>query len=160
MISDKLQKAINDQIAAEVWSANLYLSMSFYLQKEGYDGFALWTKKQSQEELEHACAMADYMIKRGGVPRLDKIDVVPQEWSSVLRVFENVYEHECKVSRMIDHIVNLAAADDDKASQDFFWNFVREQVEEEATAKDVVEKLKKAGEAGILYLNDKMRLRK
>ncbi|MDE7378526.1 MAG: ferritin [Paraprevotella sp.] len=160
MITDKLQKAINDQIAAEVWSANLYLSMSFYLQKEGYDGFASWAKKQSQEEMEHACAMADYMIKRGGVARLDKIDVVPQEWTGVLRVFENIYEHECKVSKMIDHLVNLAAADDDKASQDFFWGFVREQVEEEATAQDIVEKIKKAGEAGILYLNDKMGLRK
>lgn len=160
MITDKLQKAINDQIAAEVWSANLYLSMSFYLQKEGYDGFASWAKKQSQEEMEHACAMADYMIKRGGVARLDKIDVVPQEWTGVLRVFENIYEHECKVSKMIDHLVNLAAADDDKASQDFFWGFVREQVEEEASAQDIVEKIKKAGEAGILYLNDKMGLRK
>jgi len=159
MISDKLQKAINEQIAAEVWSANLYLSMSFYLQKEGYDGFASWTKKQSQEEMEHACAMADYMIKRGGVPRLDKIDVVPQEWSSVLRVFENIYEHECKVSDMINSLVNLAEADKDKATQDFLWTFVREQVEEEATAQDVVEKIKKAGEAGILYLNDKMGLR-
>ncbi len=160
MITDKLQKAINDQITAEVWSANLYLSMSFYLKKEGYDGFASWAKKQSQEEMEHACAMADYMIKRGGVVRLDKIDVVPQEWSGVLRMFENIYEHECKVSKMIDHLVNLAAADDDKASQDFFWGFVREQVEEEATAQDIVEKIKKAGEAGILYLNDKMGLRK
>lgn len=159
MISDKLQKAINEQIAAEVWSANLYLSMSFYLQKEGYDGFASWTKKQSQEEMEHACAMADYMIKRGGVPRLDKIDVVPQEWSSVLRVFENIHEHECKVSDMINNLVNLAEADKDKATQDFLWTFVREQVEEEATAQDVVEKIKKAGEAGILYLNDKMGLR-
>lgn len=91
---------------------------------------------------------------------MDKIDVVPQEWTGVLRVFENIYEHECKVSKMIDHLVNLAAADDDKASQDFFWGFVREQVEEEATAQDIVEKIKKAGEAGILYLNDKMGLRK
>ena len=54
MISDKLQKAINEQIVAEMWSANLYLSMSFYLQREGYDGCATWMKKQSQEELEHA----------------------------------------------------------------------------------------------------------
>ena len=69
MISDKLQKAINEQIVAEMWSANLYLSMSFYLQREGYDGCATWMKKQSQEELEHAYDMANYVIKRGGVAK-------------------------------------------------------------------------------------------
>ena len=54
MISEKLQNAINEQITAEMWSSNLYLSISFYLQKEGFDGFASWMRKQSQEELQHA----------------------------------------------------------------------------------------------------------
>ena len=110
MISDKLQKkAINEQIVAEMWSANLYLSMSFYLQREGYDGCATWMKKQSQEELEHAYDMANYVIKRGGVAKVDKIDVVPQEWNGVLGVFENVYEHECQVSKLIENVVKVAS---------------------------------------------------
>ena len=64
MISEKLQNAINEQITAEMWSSNLYLSMSFYLQKEGFDGFASWMRKQSQEELQHAYDLADYLVKR------------------------------------------------------------------------------------------------
>ena len=79
MISQKLQEAINVQITAEMWSSNLYLSMSFYFKKLGYDGFAHWMRKQSQEELQHAYDLADYVAKRGGVARVDKIDVVPQE---------------------------------------------------------------------------------
>ena len=67
MISQKLQEAINVQIAAEMWSSNLYLSMSFYFKKLGYDGFASWMRKQSQEELEHAYNLADYVSKRGKV---------------------------------------------------------------------------------------------
>ena len=63
MISEKLQNAINEQITAEMWSSNLYLSMSFYLQKEGFDGFASWMRKQSQEELQHAYDLADYLAK-------------------------------------------------------------------------------------------------
>ena len=94
MISQKLQEAINVQIAAEMWSSNLYLSMSFYFKKLGYDGFANWMRKQSQEELEHAYDLADYVSKRGGVAKVDKIDVVPQEWESVLDAFENVYTLE------------------------------------------------------------------
>ena len=61
MISEKLQNAINEQITAEMWSANLYLAMSFYFEKEGFSGFAHWMKKQSQEEMGHAYAMADYI---------------------------------------------------------------------------------------------------
>ena len=64
MISEKLQNAINEQITAEMWSSNLYLSISFYLQKEGFDGFASWMRKQSQEELQHAYDLADYLVKR------------------------------------------------------------------------------------------------
>lgn len=160
MISDKLQKAINDQITAELWSANLYLSMSFYLKKEGYDGCANWMKVQSVEELQHAYDLADYVCKRGGVAKVDKVDVVPQEWNGVLEVFENVYEHECEVSKLIEGLVKVASEDKDMPSQDFLWGYVREQVEEEATAQAIVEKIKKAGEAGMLFLDDKLGQRK
>ena len=156
MISDKLQKAINEQIVAEMWSANLYLSMSFYLQREGYDGCATWMKKQSQEELEHAYDMANYVIKRGGVAKVDKIDVVPQEWNGVLGVFENVYEHECQVSKLIENVVKVASEEKDMATQDFLWGFVREQVEEEATAKNIVEKLKLYGEHHAVLMDHRL----
>ena len=81
-----------------MWSANLYLSMSFYLEKEGYDGFAHWMKKQSQEELEHAYDMASFLQKRGGTAKVSMIDVVPQGWGSVEALFKHVYEHECHSS--------------------------------------------------------------
>ena len=119
MISEKLQKAINEQITAEMWSSNLYLAMSFYFEKEGFSGFAHWMKKQSHEELEHAYAMADYIIKRGGMAKVDKIDVVPNGWGTPLEVFEHVYKHECHVSEMVDKLVDVAAAEKDKATQDF-----------------------------------------
>ena len=160
MISEKLQNAINEQITAEMWSANLYLSMSFYFEKEGFSGFANWMKKQSQEELEHAYVMADYIIKRGGVAKVDKIDVVPSGWGTPLEVFEHVYKHECHVSKMIDELVSVASAERDNATQDFLWGFVREQVEEEATAQGIVDKIKKAGDAGIFFIDSLLGQRK
>lgn len=161
MISEKLNDAINEQITAEMWSSNLYLSMSFYLAKEGYDGFATWMRKQSQEELEHAYDLADYVAKRGGVAKVGKIDDVPQEWNGAVDVFENVYNHECHVSALIDQLVDVAASVNDKASQDFLWGYVREQVEEEATSQGILEKLKKCKDYGsVLYMNDKLGERK
>ena len=160
MISDKLQKAINEQIVAEMWSANLYLSMSFYLQREGYDGCATWMKKQSQEEMGHAYAMADYIIKRGGTAKVDKIDVVPNGWGTPLEVFEHVYKHECHVSQLVDKLVDVAAAEKDKATQDFLWGFVREQVEEEATVQGILDKIKLGGDVALYHLDIQLGARK
>ena len=115
---------------------------------------SIWRKKVS------AAWMASYLIKRGGVALVDKVDVVPNEFGTPLEVFQQVYEHECRVSKMIDELVDVASAEKDKATQDFLWSFVREQVEEEATASGVVEVLKKAGEAGIYYIDDKLGARK
>ena len=77
MISEKLVKAFNDQIVAELWSSNLYLQMAFYLKKEGWNGSANWMFKQADEEKEHALKLADYAIKRGGEVKVGMIDVVP-----------------------------------------------------------------------------------
>lgn len=153
MISEKLQQAINEQITAEMWSSNLYLSMSFYYGHAGLNGFASWMRKQSQEELDHAYDMADYLIKRGGKAFVDKIDVVPTEWGSPQEAFEQVYAHECHVSKLIDTLVDVASAEKDKATQDFLWNYVREQVEEEATAQGIVDKMKLGGDAGLLLVD-------
>lgn len=159
-MTEKLQQAMNGQITAELWSANLYLSMSFYLEKEGFPGMASWMKKQHAEEIEHACEMASYLMKRGGAAKVGKVDVVPDEFGTPLEVFRQVYEHECRVSKMIDDLVDVASAERDKATQDFLWGFVREQVEEEATAAGIVEMLKKAGEACIYYVDSKLGERK
>lgn len=156
MISEKLQNAINDQIAAEMWSSNLYLSMSFYLERAGYEGLAHWMKIQSQEELNHAYDMAAYILKRGGAAKVSKIDVVPEGWGSVKEVFKHVYEHECHVSSLIDKLVDLASAERDKATQDFLWGYVREQIEEEATAQSISEKILRADEAALLFLDSKL----
>ena len=162
MISEKLQKAINDQVKAEMWSANLYLAMSFYFKRNSYDGFANWMKTQSDEEMDHAMQLADYVMKRGGVITVDAIDAVDNEWKSPLDVFERVYAHECHVSQLIDALVDVASSERDKASQDFLWGFVREQVEEEATAQGIVDKIKNAGEAqaAIFMLHAQLGARK
>lgn len=155
-MTEILQKALNEQITAELWSANLYLSMSFFLRREGYDGFAHWMQVQAQEETSHATQIAQYMISRQAIPKIDKIDVVPQNWGNAREVFEDAYKHECHVSKLIDLLVKVASEEKDNATQDFLWGFVREQVEEEAQTLDIVDKMKRTGEAGILFLNYKL----
>lgn len=155
-----MQDALNGQIVAEIWSANLYLSMSFFFEGEGFTGFANWMKKQSQEEMSHAYIIADFVIKRGGKAVLGQIDAVPQSWESPLAAFENVYAHECKVSALINNLLELAKAEHDFASEDFLWQFVREQVEEEATASGIVDRLKRMGATAIFNLDQEYGARK
>ena len=155
-MTERLQKALNEQITAELWSANLYLSMSFFLRREGYDGFAHWMQVQAQEETSHATQIAQYMISRQAIPKIDKIDVVPQNWGNARELFEDAYKHECHVSKLIDLLVKVASEEKDNATQDFLWGFVREQVEEEAQTLEIVDKMKRTGEAGILFLNYKL----
>ena len=156
MISEKLVKAFNDQIVAELWSSNLYLQMAFYLKKEGWNGSANWMFKQADEEKEHALKLADYAIKRGGEVKVGMIDVVPDGWGSLLDVFQNVYEHECHVSGLVNDLVDLASAERDKATQDFLWGFVREQVEEEASVDAIVNKIERCGESGLTFLDSEL----
>ena len=118
-MTEKLQNALNEQITAELWSANLYLSMSFYLEREGFSGMARWMQKQSAEETGHAYAIAGYMIKREATPKVDKVDVVPQGWGNPVEVFEHALEHEKHVSRLIDELVQVASEEKDNATQDF-----------------------------------------
>ena len=160
ILSRNLSKAFNEQVEAEMWSSNLYLSMSIYFQKAGLNGCAHWMRKQAEEEMEHAHKMIDFAIDRGGDIEINQINVVPTAWGTPLEVFEQVYEHECRVSKMIDALVDVAAAEKDKASQDFLWGFVREQVEEEATASGIVDMVKKAGATGIFFVDAKLGERK
>lgn len=153
MISKKLQDALNEQIVAEIYSANLYLSMSFYMEKEGFEGFSTWMKKQSAEEMDHAYQMASFIIKRGGEAVVNQIPAVKQKWSTPLEAFEDTYKHECHVSQLIDKLLELAISEHDNASQDFLWQFVREQVEEEATASGIVDRIKRMGDTAIFNLD-------
>lgn len=156
MITEKLQKAVNDQITAELWSSNLYLQMAFYFEKEGWNGFAHWMHKQSDEERNHAIMLANYLAKRGGEAKVNMVDVVPNGWGSVKEVFANVAEHERHVSRLIDNLVDVASAEKDKATQDFLWGFVREQVEEEATVDAIVNKIERCGDSGLIFLDSEL----
>lgn len=148
MIKENMQKAINQQINAEMYSAYLYLSMSAYFESINLKGFANWMKAQAQEEMVHAMKFYDYINERGGRVLLTVIEAPPTQWDSSLAVFEYTYKHEQKVTGLINDLVNLAISEADHATNNFLQWFVAEQVEEEASADEVVQKLKLAGDRG------------
>ena len=152
-LSEKLSDAFNEQIKAEMWSSNLYLSMGIYFMNIGLDGCAHWMKKQTAEELAHAEKLIEYAVKREGKPVIQQIEAPPTEWNSPQAVFEHVYQHEQHVSEMIDQLMDLAIAENDKATQEFLRWFVNEQVEEEESVKAILDKFNLFGGHGLYCVN-------
>lgn len=142
MIKDRLEKAINDQINAELYSAYLYASMEQYFYSINLKGFANWMHVQTQEEMAHAIRFANYVNGRGGRVLLKAIDAPPSQWDNPLQVFEEIYKHEQKVTSLINGLVDLAMEEKDHAMYNMLQWFVAEQVEEESSADDIVQQLK------------------
>jgi ferritin len=137
-----MQDGFNGQITAEFYSAHLYLAMSAYLDNSDLPGFANWMRIQYQEEISHAMKMFDYLMERDGRAILSAIDTPPADFGSPLEVMEAVYAHEQEVTGLINNLLDLAMKENDHASNIFLQWFVNEQVEEEATAKGIVQQLK------------------
>jgi ferritin len=156
VINSKVQDALNYQLNREMYSAYMYLSMSAYFQSTNLKGFANWMHIQAQEEMVHAMKFYDFIAQRGGRVTLTDIEAPQKEWKSPLDAFENVYQHEQKVTGLIHDLVDLAIAEKDHATNNFLQWFVDEQVEEEESSSEVAEKLKLIGEGtGGLYMLDR-----
>lgn len=151
-LSKGLQEAINDQIHHEFHSAYVYLSMAAHLESASLKGFAHWMRVQAREEVNHAMKLFDYVNDRNGRVVLKALEQPPADFKSVLAVFEQAYEHEQKVTKMIHDLYELATRENDYATQVQLTWFINEQVEEEATASEVVDRLKIAGNDGAALL--------
>ena len=156
MISKKMEKSLNEQVNAELYSAYLYLSMEAYFKSQNLNGFANWMRVQTQEEITHAMKIYEFIDERGGRITLKAIDGPETKWDSPLAVFEAVYEHERKVTGLINNLVDLAIEEKDHATNSFLQWFVNEQVEEEASADKLVQQLKMMDKApGGMFMLDR-----
>ncbi|MCX6827572.1 MAG: ferritin [candidate division Zixibacteria bacterium] len=161
MISEKMLKTLNSQIVEEYFSSYLYLSMAAYFKSSNLDGFAHWMQVQSGEEMGHAMRIYDYIHHQGRVI-LGTIEKPTAKWASPLAAFEAAYKHEQKITGLIHDLANLAIAEKDHATNIFLHWFVTEQVEEEESVMEVIQKLKMVGASaqGLLMLDHELAGRK
>jgi len=156
MINEKMLDALNRQLNAEFYSSHLYLSMAAYFYSLNLKGFSNWMRVQFQEEQMHAMKFFDFIIQRGGKVTLLSIDAPPIEWKSPLDAFEYSLMHEQKVTGLINELVNLSIAEKDHATSNFLQWFVTEQVEEEDSFNEVIQKIKHIGKAeGGFFMLDR-----
>ena len=161
MLKDKIQKSLNAQMNFELSSSYLYLAMAAYFEAENLNGFAHWMKLQSGEEYGHAMKIYGYINQRNGRVNLAKIDAPKSEWKSASEVFSETLKHEKSVTKAIDDLVDLTITEKDHATNAFLQWFVTEQVEEEATAMNILDKIKMVGDNknGLFLLDRELGMR-
>jgi ferritin len=142
MLPERINNAFNDQIREELFSSYLYLSMHNYCESIGLKGFANWMKVQAQEELFHAIKLQDYINERGGRVTLLAIEQPKTEWNSIEEVMEETYKHEQHITSCFNRIMDLAIEEKDYASHSIIRWYIDEQVEEESSVEDILNRMK------------------
>ncbi|TWU40904.1 ferritin [Novipirellula artificiosorum] len=157
-MNKEIEAAFNDHLNAELYSSYLYLSMSNYFADQNLEGMSNWMTIQADEERLHGMKFVDFINERSGRVILQQIDAPKIEWACPLEAFQDSYDHECLISRKINALVDLAVKHSDHAAIAFLQWFVTEQVEEEAAAISIVEKLKKIGDQpmGLFMIDEQL----
>lgn len=155
MLSDKIVKRLNEQVAKEMFAANLYLSMSSWCYKNKFEGAGEFLSVHASEETDHAKKLISYLNETDSLVELSAIDKPEVTFTSLLNVFEKTLEHELKITQSINDLVDLTLANKDYATFNFLQWYVSEQHEEEALFRGIVDKIKLIGENGNgLFLAD------
>lgn len=160
MISKEMNKMLNTQVNAEIWSAYLYLSMSLDAEDRGYRGISNWFYVQSREELDHSRMIEKYMMAQEAKVHLLPLPEVETEWASPLEMFRSALSHEQVVTKSISNIMSHAQGERDYATCSFLSWFIDEQVEEEEICTDLVQQFQKASDVPCFFMQIDFELQK
>jgi len=158
-LSNTLTAALNAQMTKEAHASQIYLSYGAWAEKQGFSGVANFLFRHSQEERNHMMKILEYILKRGAEVLVTAIPSPPGNPASISDCFEKVFEHEVDNTRGIYKIVKMSLVEEDWATWNFMQWFVKEQIEEETLALNLLDKVKIAGSkkesSDALYALDK-----
>ncbi len=156
MLSKNMEKALNGQIRIEAESSQVYLSMASWAEVKGLEGISQFMYKHSDEERMHMLKLVKYVNERGGQSTISALTEPKAVYESFQKMFEDLYEHEIFVSKSINELVHVALEEKDYATHNFLQWFVAEQMEEEALARTILDKINLIGnDKSGLYLFDR-----
>ena len=156
MLTDKMENALNAQIRIEAESSQVYLSMACWAEVKGLEGIAQFMYKHSDEERIHMLKLVKYVNERGGHALISELNAPDTDFGTFQKMFQQLYEHEIFVSKSINDLVQVSMDERDYATHNFLQWFVAEQIEEEALARTILDKINLIGnDKGGLYLFDR-----
>ncbi len=156
MLKKKIEKALNDQIKMEAESSQFYLAMASWAESEGLNGTAQFLYDHSDEERMHMLKLVKFVNERGGKAIIPALSKPPMTFKSLKHVFQNLLDHEEKVTESINEVVHICLTEKDYTTHNFMQWYVSEQIEEEALARTIMDKVNMIGnDKGGLYLFDR-----
>jgi len=155
MLSERMQTVLNKQIRIEAESSQIYLAMASYAEGKGLEGASQFMYDASDEERQHMLKMFKYVNERGGFAKVSELSQPDLEFGSIKEMFETLFKHEVFVSQSINELVHISLEEKDYATHNFLQWYVAEQIEEEAQARTILDKINLIGDdKGGLYLFD------
>ncbi len=146
MLTNQMVKKLNDQLNLEFYSSNLYLQMSAWCDDQNFPSFGKFLRDHASEERQHMERLFDYVLDCGALALIGKIEAPESEYKSLLDVFRAAYQHELKITKEINELVDYALTQKDFSTFHFLQWYVAEQHEEEKLFKSIVDKLELVGE--------------
>lgn len=155
-MNKRIEAALNDQVQKESSSSHFYLAMASWAENNGLNGTAKFMYQHSDEERFHMLKLIKFINERGGVATVPAVEQPPKTFDSLERVFELLLEHEIMVTSSINDVVDVCLQEKDYSTHNFMQWYVSEQLEEEALARGILDKLRLiGGDKGGLYLFDR-----
>lgn len=154
MLNKRVEDILNRQVGREAYSSNLYLAMASWAENQGLQGSAAWLYAQAEEEHMHMLKFIAYINERGGHAIIPALEQPPVEYGNVKTAFDEVLKHEFYITQSINEIVGVTLEEKDFSTHNWIQWFVTEQIEEEASVRGLIDKLKLIGD-GPLYHFDK-----
>ncbi|MBP1840449.1 ferritin [Formosa algae] len=156
MLSKVIEDALNKQIRVEAESSQIYLAMACWAEVKGLEGVSNFMYKQSDEEREHMLKLVKFVNERGGHAFISELKAPNVTFKSFKEMFEMLFKHEVFVSESINELVHISLEQRDYATHNFLQWYVAEQIEEEAMARTILDKINLIGDdKGGLYLFDR-----
>ncbi len=156
MLKKSIEQALNAQVRVEAESSQIYLSMASWAENRGLEGVAKFMFAQSDEERMHMLKLVRYINERGGYAQVTELKAPKTSFGTFKEMFEELYQHEVFVSESINELVHIALSEKDYSTHNFLQWYVAEQIEEEAQAKTILDKISLIGDdKGGLYLFDR-----
>ena len=156
MLSKSIEKALNEQIRVEAESSQIYLAMACWAEIKGLEGIASFMFAQSDEERDHMLKLVKFINERGGHAHISQLNAPNVTFKSFKDMFQMLFEHEVFVSETINNLVDISLQEKDYATHNFLQWYVAEQIEEEAMARSILDKINLIGDdKGGFYLFDR-----
>ena len=146
MLTSKIETALNNQVTVEAESSQVYLAMASWAEKLGFEGVSQFMYAHSDEERQHMLKLIKFINERGGHAKVAELSAPPIEFGSFKDMFQTLFDHEVMVSKTINDLVDVSLQEKDYATHNFLQWYVSEQIEEEALARNILDKISLIGD--------------